>query len=553
MADQEPAPYRPRRAAEDHDGEQPAESLSEAPADSTDEDEPNKPLYRDEVEGADAAAQAASDEGPSLRRPSFVRRAPRADDDDATTLLPRTRGRGKEAADDPAGADADDLDGSSSRRPLGARTRYALIAGAVAAIAVIGIAIGYAILGVGERPNGDGQPNGTGGTSETGGESPGPESLLTDQLLLSPEQAAVLAKKQTWTVTATERGASDTSADAACFTGELVEGEPAPQQTVRRILSTGDRNSPSALHKATAYSSNEEAAQAFVVASKTLGSCDAPGSYLVEGYTVTSLGDQAVSAVVSERDGSDERPHSVIISRSGRVLNVLDATASKDPIRMASVAAALGQVNAVQCRPTGGTCTGEPEVAPGPPPLGGDQPGLLAFGDLPPAGPRLTPWVATAPEAPKEDFVGSNCETVNWSTVSANSTTSRVYLLQDSGKSLFGLNEIVLTFDDEGAAEKFATKVKDDWSSCTKRRLTAAVDVSGKLKSTGAQETAVTGWTAKVEQKTSAETITYRVGVAHAGKAVAYTFLTPQKDLDFTATQWDGVTLRAAERTTQVS
>jgi hypothetical protein len=69
-------------------------------------------------------------------------------------------------------------------------------------------------------------------------------------------------------------------------------------------------------------------------------------------------------------------------------------------------------------------------------------------------------WVATDVELPKADFLGSQCEDVNWTTEKAKARTSRVYLLPESGKNFFGLNEIVLTMKDAKAADKLVGKIK---------------------------------------------------------------------------------------------
>ena len=144
-------------------------------------------------------------------------------------------------------------------------------------------------------------------------------------------------------------------------------------------------------------------------------------------------------------------------------MNVVDAAQPSKALAISAVAKALGQVNNVQCGPAGGECGGAPSVKDGPPPIGGDEPGFLAIGDLPPARAKIAPWMAIPIELPKEEFKGSQCEnSVNWATVSAKSKSSRVYLIPDSGKNFFGLNEIVLTTKDAKAAAKMVDKIKSD-------------------------------------------------------------------------------------------
>ena len=190
----------------------------------------------------------------------------------------------------------------------------------------------------------------------------------------------------------------------------------------------------------------EEATQAYAIASKTLGGCAVAGSYIKSGHAVSGVGNEAVGVVVMVAEGSKSRAHSVVLNRTGRVMNVVDAAQPSQALAITAVAKALGQVNKVQCGPAGGECGGTPSAKDGPPPMGGDEPGFLAIGDLPPARAKVAPWIADSIELPKEEFKGSQCEiSVNWATVSAKSKSSRVYLIPDSGKNFFGLNEIVLT------------------------------------------------------------------------------------------------------------
>ena len=82
----------------------------------------------------------------------------------------------------------------------------------------------------------------------------------------------------------------------------------------------------------------------------------------------------------------------MVVNRTGRVLNVIDAVQPTRAIAIDAVAKALEQVNRVQCGAAGGPCGGERRaVTNGPPPIGGDEPGFLTVGDLPPAGPKVEP------------------------------------------------------------------------------------------------------------------------------------------------------------------
>jgi hypothetical protein len=489
---------------------------------------------------------------------AFAPRRPGVKDDETTTILPRSRPTKHRTQ----ALDAIDDYEDDEPTGLGGRAKLALIIGAVAAVVVIGLVIGYSVLSVGNQPQSQpsvsppqaGGSGASGGASQAAGQGQPVGALLTDGSMLSVGQAKGLAPDRKWRVVTTEQGAKPDGPTAACFGSEPPEGRPTPQQEIVRVLEGGGgKAAPKALHNATAYSSPGEASQAYAVASRTVGSCAVAGFYIESGRSVSSVGDQALGVVVMEVDGKKKQAHSVVVNQTGRAVNVIDALQPTRAIAIEAVARALEQVNKVQCGTAGGQCDGRAAVKKGPPPIGGDEPGFLAVGDLPPAGPKVELWVATQVELPKDEFLGSQCEGVNWVTEKAKARTSRVYLLPESGKNFFGLNEIVLTTKDAKAASKLVGRVKSSLAGCKSRKLTASVTKPEKVTSIGAGKTKVTGWTTVVSQKSTQGTAKYRVGIVSAGSKVAYTFLNPRGEYDFTNRQWNTVALRAGERATQVN
>jgi hypothetical protein len=577
MVDQKSETYRPRRAfiepdVEPAEPERPAQSFRgngwSVPPPANDADH-LKPLYRDETRSngwsspVSPTAPIPPVDPPSeeTSRPvNLPPRRPRGVDDETTAILPRSRA-GQRRTPPPLDA-IDDFD-EDERVPLGQRAKLALLIGAVAVVVVIGLVIGYAVLGADNQPQSN-QPQGNQpqtrpdvaggrGTSGNGSQSPDQTgtALLSDAAMLNPDQAKVLDRDRTWKIGLTQSGPAEDAPTAACFGSEALVGQPTPQQKMLRVLESGGKKNPTALHEATAYNSVDEAIQAYAIASRTLGGCAVSGSYIESGHAVSGVGNQAVGVVVI--DASKGQAHSVVLNRTGRVMNVVDAAQPSKALTISDVAKALEQVNNVQCRPAGGECGGTAAVKKGPPPMGGDEPGFLATGDLPPPGSKIAPWVATPVEAPTQEFKGSQCENVNWKTVSARSKSSRVYLIQESGANFFGLNEIVLTMKDSKAANKQVGKIKSNLTGCKKRVLTASVKRPKKVTSIGAQNTKVVGWTTVVSQRSTQGTAKYRVGIVTAGPKVVYTFLNPRGDYDFTGRQWDTVAVRAGERTTQVN
>jgi hypothetical protein len=565
MVDHKSTTYRPRRAFIEPEIE-PAKPKHTAPPDRDAgkpiappliDEEPPKPLYRDETRTngwsspASRAAPSPEEDPDTDQTPGPVTSSPqrtRGVDEEATAILPRSR-PGQHRSQAPIDA-IDDYD-EDERKPLSRRAKLTLLIGAVSVVVVIGLLVGYAVLTAASQSQR--RPSGT-STSSNASQPPDQTetAVLTDASMLNPSQAEILDRNRTWQVESTQPSPSEDGPTAACFGGAPAEGQPTPQQKILRVLNGGGKNAPKALHEATAYSTSGEASQAYAVASKTLGGCAVTGSYIQSGQAVNGVGDQAVGVVIMDGPKS-HAIHSVVLNRTGRVMNVVDVTQPARALAISAVAKALGEVNKVQCGPARGACGGATSVKGGPPPLGGDVPGFLATGDLPPAGAKPAPWTATGIELPKEEFKGSQCEkSVNWATVSAKSKSSRVYLIPDSGTKFFGLNEIVLTTKDAKAAAGMVDKLKSDLTKCEKTVLTATVSKPKKVTSIGAQNTKITGWTATVWHKSTLGKTKFRVGIVSAGPKVIYTFLNPQGDYDFNNGQWNTVAVRAGERATQV-
>jgi hypothetical protein len=472
-------------------------------------------------------------------------------------MLPRAqRASYTGARSDFDSSDDDDLDGIvDDRRPMGQRTRLALLIAGVAAVAIVGLAIGYAVLNIDDQPRT--APSATSApvssAGSTGSPTPDPNALLTDTSMLSAVQAKRVAADRTWKVALTQRGVDPSSPQPACLGADAVQGQPTSQQTVLRLLSSSGNKAPGILQQATAYASPEEAAQAYALAAKAVGGCSMVGAYIVSGWVVNGLGDQAVGEVVNVRKDRLTQFHSVVLSRTGRVVNVVDVARPDSGVAVGGVAQALAAVTNTICTRAAGHCAAATTAKLGPPPLGGDQPGFLASGDLPPVGnPATATWAGTVPGLPGGDFTGSGCETVNWLKVSAQKRAARTYLLQDADPT-FGLDDIVLTWKNPVAAQDLVRKVKADLDSCAKRKLTASVSRPGQITGVGANGTPISGWTATVSQKTTQGTARYRVGIASAGTKTVFAFLNPQKNLDFTEPEWNNVTVRAAQRVSQLA
>jgi hypothetical protein len=530
-----------------------------------DDDDVAPPLYRDSSPESASSEEATSrTTGPrppdadeaevDTGRQTWVRpalaNAPRRfrpSDPEATTILPRTSSgsvssRGWQDSID----DFSDID--EGRFHLGRRTKLALLIAAVAAVVVAGLAIGRAVL-VGDTPT-TSPSTGSSPTSAPSGVPPG--ELLNDDAMLNAKDAKRVRSDRTWQVALTQRGMTAESSKPACL-GEPAEGQPMSALTMLRLLTANGKDSLGVLHEADAFTTPDEAGQAFAVAAKTLGGCAELGGYIQSGWSVKGLGDQAVGlVVVVERNGKTTH-HSVVLNRTGSVTNVMDVARNGDPVEIAKVANALAAPTAVQCRNSGGACPKNVSVKPAPPPIGGDVPGFLAAGDLPPVAHAPSLWVGDIPDVPRAGFAGSQCENLDWAKSPASARTSRTYLLDEGPDPAFGLDQIVLTMKNDEAARKFVGNLRKTVEKCPKRKLTASVPSPKSVSGPGAGGKKVEGWAVTVRQKISNGSLRYRLGAVAAGPKVVYTFLSPKGKLDLSDDAWRMVAVRAGQRATQVN
>ena len=468
---------------------------------------------------------------------------PRVRDDRSTTILPRTveRRRRDELDDDEADV----------RPALRGRTRMILTIVGVAAIVIIGLVLGYAALHGGARPAAEPSPGVSIDPSTGASVTPTPVAVLDDSSMIDDKMAQQIDSHRTWQVASTQRGLDSNSPRAACFPSDPVDGQPDPQQTIQRLLSSTGKNPPALLHQAESYATPEEAAQAYVAISKAVGSCAVVGAWIESGRTVTGLGDQSAGSVVVVTDSGKQTFHSLVISRTGRVVDIVDVAQAGSATNPKGVANALGEAITVQCTTSGGACAEDVKVKSGPPPLGGDEPGFLAAGDLPPVGTTPSLWVGSSPAAPDPDYVGANCETTDWSKVSATDKSMRTYTLQDNS-TIFGVDQIIVTMADEKAASDLVSKVKKDLDTCSTRKLTATVSKPSRVQGPGAENNEVDGWSANVSHKTANSTVKFRVGIVSVGSKAIWTLANPADNLDFTDDQWQTIVLRSGQRASQV-
>ncbi|OYO23988.1 hypothetical protein CGZ93_05655 [Enemella dayhoffiae] len=457
--------------------------------------------------------------------------------------LDRVRRRSKEEPEQtPVGRRA----AEPSKRGFDKRNTMALSVAAISALCIIAVLVSYALWSLNRRTEQTG-PVGQGVSA-----TPGP--VLAQSSLLTDGQAKSIDPSRTWSQSLTEQGVNDSSPGAACI-GPQPTGQPGPAITLLRQLKASGDDKTAALHRADAYASPEEAAQMFNFRSTEIGGCVGSPLYVEKGFQITGVGNQAVGVRLVLQDRVNEY-HSIVLVRTGRVLNILDVVRMGQPADIDSMVKALSQAVNRQCGPAVGLCTApSTSVNLTIPPPGGDQPGFLASGDIPRVTQGVGQWRGNAPGSRVTIQDGTNCEAIDFATVSGASTRQqRTYLLRNdpAAPPEFGIDEIMLQMENPKSANELVDKISNNIKGCEQRTLTAKVQKQAPLL-TPAQGTEVKGaWYVVTQKLDQTRTQKYRVGIFSAGQKVIYLRANPSDTFDFSDEAWIGVNLRAGERSTQI-
>ncbi|QGN35160.1 hypothetical protein [Microlunatus sp. Gsoil 973] len=497
--------------------------------------------------------RARADEGEAAEtaQPSETATQPTTEDRIAASRRAERRAELQQLRDSVAASDVDRADRpdvghrdnvAETAVPPHRRRRFVL-GGVIALVLVAALTVGY-LFWSDQRGTPSVQPPAPSATA------PIDTSMVNDQAMLNPALAKSVID-QRWKITADQPAGTPDSPVPACL-AEPQDDAPIPAEGVVRTLTTAS-NGPTALHLAEAYKSAELATESFALIAKSLGECNLKGSYIASARVITGLGDQATAVLL--KDPAKNTYRAVVANRTGRLVNVVDIAQAKTEPDLDKAATALGRLTDRQCTAAIGVCASNPHIADGPPPVAGDEPGFLALADIPVPTSHTGTWGGLSPGSPA-DVVTSGCENVDFNTISADSRAARSYILVDKPKGMpetFGLDQITLTMKSDKAASDEADLITKNLKNCSDRLPTADVNDLSTVSGTGADDTAISGSVALVSQKISAnKTSKYRVGIVAAGNKLVYTFLPRTPDWDLTQDQWETLTVRAAQRATQV-
>ncbi|WP_432559748.1 hypothetical protein [Granulicoccus sp. GXG6511] len=510
----------------------------------------------DESSAADTSAAAAgSGDGEPLTRPDNPF-APKSEHEPESKTRSQKRRRtpdeetttGKRAAARPKrfGRKADAA--PDERGPLGGRNVVALAVAGVAVVAIVALIVSTVLWWFTRDTDmaGNAAPD-----EQT---TPGP--VLSAEMMLNREMATLIDPSRTWTQTLDQAGVNDSSPGIACI-GPLAADQPIPEITQLRGLTASGTDRTGALHRADAYATNEEAQKVFEFRSAELGSCTDTPLYVEKGLDVTGLGDQALGVRLVLHDNKPEY-HSVLLVRTGKVVNLLDVARVDEPADMEAQVTALGESINRQCGPAVGLCTAPTtSVEIGVPPAGGEQPGFLTSGDIPRVSPGVGTWRGNPPATRVDVQDGSSCEAIDFASIGGTGVTrqQRTYLLRNDAAAppQFGIDQVVLTLGSPEEASELVGRINGNITSCNTRTLTSQMVKEAPLITPGQDGVEIRGHWYIVDSKVDqAQTQKYRVGIFSAGNKLVYLRSNPTETFDFTDDAWIGVNLRAGERITQV-
>ena len=441
----------------------------------------------------------------------------------ASERLAAMRGRGNGAGPQPP-------------RPAG-RPRWLI---PVAAIAVAALVIVLAVSWLGGRTSGAGSspaPTPTIRTSTT--------AVLSEADLLGVADAA-LAIAADWTVQSTVSPVTADTPAPLCLA--QVPTTPVPAASYQRTLAAGPAG---VVHLAEVYQTAGDATAVMSLRRAQLGRCANIPVFLSSGATLTGLADDAVAVTAVIQDPVPVH-HTVVLVRTGTVIDVIDVSQPSTAIGFEKAMSATAAVVGRQCPRSQGACPTTSSVQVGPPPSGGIA-GWLTVSDLPRVNPGFGRWTANEPTTTIR-IVNSQCENVTFASAPGpTQRRQRTYLLtEDNVPKGFGVDEVVLDFDSPDAAAAFSKSIVDNVEACPSRIPSAKLGGGSPFSGTGASGESISGYWRTVTLPTSASSVaTFRIVVAVAGKRVVYVLLTPSGSFDLSDESWAAVGLRAAQRSTQ--
>ncbi len=438
-----------------------------------------------------------------------------------------TRAMSPRTPDGPVEADPDGV------ATTGGRSYRKLAIGIVVALVVAAVAITSFVL---LNPPGGARP----------GASPTPTIDPVATYLAQPGDLDGARPDTTWQAAATVTKVDASTPAPKCLV-PVPESALQPADTLVRTFAPTAGAAAGILHQVETFATAEEAASAYAARTQQLGTCERHTAWVQAGKAISGLGDDATGLSLVLQ-GTEPEYHTIILSRTGTRVNVVDATQAQAAMDVGAILPALEATSARQCADNG-TCPASATVGEGVP-IVAEPAGYLASVDLPRITAGAGAWRGVA-VASSVTTNGSRCEAIDLTAPpGAGAHEQRTMILQEDAAAppLFGVDEVVYTFNTPEEASGLVGTLIANIDDCANRTGTAEVARSGDLTGPGAG----TAWVVSRRVDQSEATARFRVAVLAAGNHVVYLMANPTAEFDFSDQAWHGVALRAAERLTQL-
>lgn len=378
----------------------------------------------------------------------------------------------------------------------------------------------------------------------------GASALPTADDLLTARQISGLGR-QPWRVVRTHDNTSGDGLNTVCQQARFAD--PDGLSTLVREFKASGKPRRSATQTLEISESVEQAEKAFDSAIGWYAGCQVGRYQLLRAFDIDGVGDQAALLVVRVW----EQPittYSVAIAQVGQVVTwTVGETIGSQPTPPKLVVDTLATSVQPLCEQSGDAlCAIKPRVSAVPPPPSGEEPGLLAVADLPPAGSIKQPWVGTSAKPARKNPSATTCDRANFARHGAVKTRSRTFLIPGARlPARFGLSETIGVFESDRDASKFLGQVRDQVARCEDRNLSTQVYDSRSF-SNGRTKSVASTWRLETEVSDN-ETVEFRLGFVRVGKRVAQLTFAPAGSANMTATDFRTLVLRAGERLGELS
>lgn len=383
------------------------------------------------------------------------------------------------------------------------------------------------------------------------GPPPRPGALVSKKMLLTGEQAAPLAPKQPWTVTATSDNTSSQAIETMCQAARFADKNGLG--TWVRTFSTG---SPARNLTQTVEISNSPGAakRAYDTTLGWYAGCTVPRIQLVDAYDVHGLGDEAIvlRMLIPARQ---PRAFVIGIARTGSLTTstVLETHTPAPAAPAAVVSTLTTSVHNLCDSRVAGTCVGAVTAQATLPPPSGETPGMLAIADLPVVADVARAWAGTDPVPATGNLAATMCDQTDFTKAGATKPTTRTYLIPEANlPDRFGLTETLGQMATPQAASALVAKIAARMKSCPHRELGSSVNHT-VLRLKGPAGASYALWRLEVEVNQKQQLVPFWMGVAQVGRYVAQVTMTPVGKYDVDQKTFEALLVRARDRLHEVS